>query len=137
MKLPGKSTVEFHDFEVGERNYGQVSVKIKASSICGSDIRAIYRAHIGKRPEGYQPGTIFGHEPCGQIVKVGAGFKQLKVGDCAIIHHMNRYEVRENCSPPHGKKLPPLFVAEGAFLFDRDTGNRTPVTEMRTRRPDR
>jgi threonine dehydrogenase-like Zn-dependent dehydrogenase len=35
--------------------HSQVLVQMKASSICGSDIRAIYRAHIGKGPEGYQP----------------------------------------------------------------------------------
>ena len=50
---------------------------MKASSICGSDIRAIYREHLGKGPEGYQ-GVIAGHEPCGQIVKVGPGCKQLQ-----------------------------------------------------------
>ena len=52
---------------------------MKASSICGSDIRAIYREHLGKGPEGYQ-GVIAGHEPCGQIVKVGPGCKQFQAG---------------------------------------------------------
>ena len=44
----------------------QVLIKNKASSICGGDIRAIYRQHTGKGPEGYQPGMIAGHEPCSQ-----------------------------------------------------------------------
>ena len=56
--LPGNSTVEFKQFPVPKPGPGQVLVKMKASSICGSDIRAIYRAHLGKGPEGYQPGTI-------------------------------------------------------------------------------
>jgi len=42
---------------------------MKSSTICGSDIRCIYREHLGKGPEGYQPGLIAGHEPCGQIVE--------------------------------------------------------------------
>ena len=53
---------------------GRCWCKMKASSICGSDIRAIYREHLGKGPEGYQD-VIAGHEPCGQIVKVGPGCK--------------------------------------------------------------
>ena len=68
--LPGNSTVEIAEFPVPVPGSGQVLVKMKASTICGSDIRAIYRQHLGKGPEGYQ-GVICGHEPCGQIVAVG------------------------------------------------------------------
>ncbi|MEZ4612080.1 MAG: alcohol dehydrogenase catalytic domain-containing protein [Caldilineaceae bacterium] len=63
-----------------EPGHGQVLVKMKASSICGSDIRAIYREHLGHGPEAYQ-GVIGGHEPCGQIVAVGPGCKRFQVGD--------------------------------------------------------
>ena len=51
---------------------------MKASSICGSDIRAIYRAHLGKGPEGYQPGTIAGHEPCGADRRSRAGLQRIQ-----------------------------------------------------------
>lgn len=87
--LPGNSTVEFREFPVPTPGHGQVLVQMKASSICGSDIRAIYRAHLGKGPEGYQPGTIAGHEPCGQIVEVGPGCKECKVGDRVILYHIS------------------------------------------------
>ena len=72
--LPGNSTVEFREFPVPEPGHGQVLIQMRASSICGSDIRAIYREHLGKGPEGYQ-GVIAGHEPCGQIV-VAVGHKK-------------------------------------------------------------
>ena len=39
---------------------------MKASSICGSDIRAIYREHLGKGDEAVRD-VIAGHEPCGQV----------------------------------------------------------------------
>ena len=52
--LPGNSTVEFRDYPVPEPGHGQVLVRMKASSICGSDIRAIYREHLGQGPERYQ-----------------------------------------------------------------------------------
>ncbi len=50
--LPGNSTVEIREFPVPTPGHGQVLIQMKASSICGSDIRAIYRAHLGKGPEG-------------------------------------------------------------------------------------
>ncbi len=87
--LPGNSTVELREFPVPKPGHGQVLIQMKASSICGSDIRAIYRAHLGKGPEGYQPGTIAGHEPCGQIVEVGPGCKEFKVGDRVILYHIS------------------------------------------------
>ena len=41
--LPGNSTVELKEFEIPKPGHGQVLVKTKASTICGSDIRCIYR----------------------------------------------------------------------------------------------
>ena len=57
------------DRDVPEPGPGQVLLAMKASSICGSDIRAIYREHLGHGPEAYQ-GVVAGHEPCGQVVAV-------------------------------------------------------------------
>ncbi|MBP8292197.1 MAG: alcohol dehydrogenase catalytic domain-containing protein, partial [Caldilineaceae bacterium] len=59
--LPGGRRVEIKEFDVPTPGHGQVLLKMKASSICGSDIRAIYREHLGHGPEGYQ-GVIGGHE---------------------------------------------------------------------------
>ena len=61
--LPGNSTVELKDFEVPVPGHGQVLIQTKASTICGSDIRCIYKEHTGKGPEGYIPGMVAGHEP--------------------------------------------------------------------------
>ena len=71
--LPGNSTVELKEFDMPTPGHGQVVIKTKASTICCSDIRCIYRAHVGKGPEGYQPGMIAGHEPCGIIVEEATG----------------------------------------------------------------
>ena len=95
--LPGNSTVQFREFDIPEPGHGQVLLKIKASSICGSDIRAIYRAHLGKGPEGYHAGTIAGHEPCGQIVKIGPGCKRFSAGDRVVIYHISGCGVCEDC----------------------------------------
>ena len=66
--LPGNSTVLMKDIPVPEPGHGEVLIKIKSSTICGSDIRAIYHEHLGKGPEGYN-NKVAGHEPSGQIVK--------------------------------------------------------------------
>lgn len=94
--LPGGRKVEILDYEVPEPGHGQVLIKMKASSICGSDIRAIYREHLGHGPEGYQ-NVIAGHEPSGQIVKVGPGCKQFESGDRVIIYHISGCGICHDC----------------------------------------
>ena len=94
--LPGNSTVKMKDYQIPQPGHGQVLVKIKSSTICGSDIRAIYREHLGKGPEGYQ-GVIAGHEPCGQVVAEGAGLKRFKKGDRVIVYHISGCGVCNDC----------------------------------------
>src|ERR1035437_9855519 len=52
--LPGNSTVELKEVPVPAPGHGEVLLRMKASTICGSDIRCIYHEHLGKGPEGYQ-----------------------------------------------------------------------------------
>ncbi len=94
--LPGDSTVQFREVPVPTPGHGQVLVKTKSSTICGSDIRAIYHQHLGKGPEGYQ-GVIAGHEPCGQIVAEGPGMKRFKAGDRVIIYHISGCGICNDC----------------------------------------
>ena len=86
--LPGNSTAEIRSYPVPEPGWGQVLLRMKSSTICGSDIRAIYREHRGIGPEGYQ-GVIAGHEPCGQIVDAGPGCRRFAPGDRVIIYHIS------------------------------------------------
>lgn len=95
--LPGNSTVEFKEFDIPTPKHGQVLVKTMASTICGSDIRCIYREHTGKGAEGYIDGMIAGHEPCGVIVEEGEGLKRFKKGDRVIIYHISGCGVCYDC----------------------------------------
>ena len=79
-----------------EPGHGEVLLRMKASTICGSDIRCIYHEHLGKGPEGYQ-GVIAGHEPCGQIVKTGPGCRRFKAGDRVIVYHISGCGVCNDC----------------------------------------
>ena len=94
--LPGDSTVELRTVPVPSPGHGEVLLRMKASTICGSDIRCIYHEHLGKGPEGYQ-GVIAGHEPCGQIVEAGVGCRRFKSGDRVIVYHISGCGVCNDC----------------------------------------
>jgi threonine dehydrogenase-like Zn-dependent dehydrogenase len=95
--LPGNSTVELKQFDVPTPGHGEVLIKTKSSTICGSDIRCIYHEHLGKGPEGYQPGMIAGHEPSGQVVEVGPGCRRFKKNDRVIVYHISGCGVCNDC----------------------------------------
>jgi threonine dehydrogenase-like Zn-dependent dehydrogenase len=94
--LPGNSTVEMRRVPVPVPSHGEVLLRMKASTICGSDIRCIYHEHLGKGPEGYQD-KIAGHEPCGQIVAAGPGCRRFGVGDRVIVYHISGCGVCNDC----------------------------------------
>jgi len=95
--LPGNGTVELRSFDVPAPGHGEVLVRTKSTTICGSDIRCIYHQHLGKGPEGYQPGTIAGHEPCGQIVEAGPGCRRFKEGDRVVVYHISGCGLCNDC----------------------------------------
>jgi threonine dehydrogenase-like Zn-dependent dehydrogenase len=94
--LPGDSTAVLRDVAVPEPGHGEVLLRMKASTICGSDIRCIYHEHLGKGPEGYQ-GVIAGHEPCGRIVRTGPGCRRFAAGDRAIVYHISGCGLCNDC----------------------------------------
>ncbi|GHV39287.1 alcohol dehydrogenase [Spirochaetia bacterium] len=117
--LPGNSTVEFKNVDIPKPGYGQVLVKMKASTICGSDIRAIYREHVGKGPEGYQ-GVIAGHEPCGQVVEEGPGIRRFKKGSRVIVYHISGCGVCHDCRM--GYMISCSSPYRAAYGWQRDGG---------------
>jgi threonine dehydrogenase-like Zn-dependent dehydrogenase len=94
--LPGNHTVELRERPIPEPGHGEVLLRMKASTICGSDIRCIYHEHLGRGPEGYQ-GVIAGHEPCGQVVATGPGCRRFAEGDRVIVYHISGCGVCNDC----------------------------------------
>ena len=48
----GNRRLELREFPIPEPGYGQVLIRMKASSLCGSDLRAIYRtSNWGRVPK--------------------------------------------------------------------------------------
>ncbi|HUR77878.1 MAG TPA: zinc-binding dehydrogenase [Acidimicrobiales bacterium] len=85
--LPGGRRVETREVADPTPGDGQVVLAMRASTICGSDLRAIYREHLGTGPEAYQ-GVIAGHEPCGEVVALGPGCRRLSLGDRVVVYHI-------------------------------------------------
>lgn len=117
--LPGNSTVVFKEVDVPEPGHGEVLIRMKSSTICGSDIRAIYREHLGKGPEGYQ-NKICGHEPSGQIVKAGPGLRRFKEGDRVVVYHISGCGVCNDCR--RGYMISCTSPYRRAYGWQRDGG---------------
>lgn len=118
--LPGNSTVEFNEFDIPVPGHGEVLIKMKSSTICGSDIRCIYHEHLGKGPEGYRPGIIAGHEPSGLIIQTGPGCRRFKKDDRVIVYHISGCGVCNDCR--RGYMISCTSEYRRAYGWQRDGG---------------
>ncbi len=89
----GNSTLALTEFKDPEPGPNDVVLEIKASGMCGSDLK-LYRppagaafAALGLKDSGVP--IIAGHEPCGVVAAVGHDVDQrvTKVGDRVTLHH--------------------------------------------------
>jgi len=118
--LPGERRVEWRDVPVPEPGPRQVLVRVRASSICGSDIRAIYREHLGVGAEAYQ-NVIAGHEPAGEVVAVGEGCRRIRVGDRVAIYHIAGCGMCDECR--RGYMIGCHDPSRAAYGWQRDGGH--------------
>ncbi len=117
--LPGGSRVEHVTVPVPEPGPGQVLLAMRASSICGSDIRAIYREHLGQGAEAYR-GVVAGHEPCGEVVEMGHGVR-LAVGDRVVVYHIVGCGLCDECR--RGYEIGCTDASRAAYGWQRDGGH--------------
>lgn len=61
---------------------GEVLIRVRAASLCGTDLRIARRGH-GSIPEGTQ--RILGHEVVGEVVEVGEGVTDLEEGMLVLV----------------------------------------------------
>ena len=99
----GDRQIEFANFADPVPGPGEVVLEIKASGMCGSDLK-LYRAAQGEAAKALGIGTtgavIAGHEPCGMVAAVGPGVseKQARVGQRVMVHHYRGCGVCPHCS---------------------------------------
>ena len=118
--LPGDSSVRHVTVPVPKPGPGQVLLSMKASSICGSDIRAIYREHLGSGAEAYR-GVVAGHEPCGEVVDIGPGCRRLRPGDRVAVYHIVGCGQCAECR--HGYDIGCTDDSRAAYGWQRDGGH--------------
>jgi len=99
---------------------GQVVLRPRASTICGSDVRAIYREHLGTGAEAYR-GVVAGHEPCGDVIAVGPGTARVQVGDRVVVYHISGCGQCDDCR--RGYQISCTAAERAAYGWQRDGGH--------------
>jgi len=99
----GERSLEFMDFADPAPGPGEVVLEIKASGMCGSDLK-FYRAPKGGITAmlglGALSGPVIGgHEPCGVVAAIGEGVPeaQARVGQRVMVHHYKGCGVCKHC----------------------------------------
>ncbi len=99
----GHSKVELQEFPDPTPGPGEVVLEIKASGMCGSDLK-VYRAAPGEMQKQLGIGDVTepfigGHEPCGVVVAVGpeVGEHQARIGQRVMDHHYSGCGVCNDC----------------------------------------
>jgi L-iditol 2-dehydrogenase len=75
--LYGVKDLRIEDISVPEIGHGEILVKVKAATTCGTDLKIYKRGYVEgviKLP------TVFGHEWAGDVVEVGEGATWIKKG---------------------------------------------------------
>jgi hypothetical protein len=94
---------------------------MRASTICGSDIRAIYREHVQGDPAEMYQGVVAGHEPAGEVVAVGRDALRLKVGDRVCVYHISGCGQCDDCV--RGYQISCSSPRRAAYGWQRDGGH--------------
>ena len=71
--------VRLEEMAVPRIGPGELLVRVRASGICGSDLMEWYR--VKKAP------LVLGHEIAGEVVEIGEGIKDFRVGDRVFASH--------------------------------------------------
>lgn len=98
----GNRKLELLDFPDPTPGPGEVVLEIKASGMCGSDLK-FYRAADATATLGLgaiSGPLIAGHEPCGVVAAVGPGVspKQARVGQRVMQHHYRGCGACDHCN---------------------------------------
>ena len=92
IQFSGPKKITVSDFDIPEPDKGEVLIKIKSSTICGSDMH-VYKGE--KVSWSIDLSIIPGHEPCGIVEEISEGIDNLNKGDRVLVYH---FEGCGNCN---------------------------------------
>ncbi|MEE3286972.1 MAG: zinc-binding dehydrogenase [Pseudomonadota bacterium] len=114
----GDRKIEFVEFPDPEPGPEEVVLEIKASGMCGSDLK-FYRvvggaAALGLGGDGSP--VIAGHEPCGVVAEIGSAVDagQVRIGDRVMVHHYKGCGHCSHCEDGWGQLCREGVVVYGA-----------------------
>jgi len=98
----GDRELELMSFDDPTPGPGEVVLEMKASGMCGSDLKHYRRPKGGAVASGIPAAAgpvIAGHEPCGVVVAVGPGVdaRQARLGERVMVHHYQGCTVCNHC----------------------------------------
>lgn len=91
------ATLTVEEITMAAMGVGQVLVEVRASGICGAQIREMTG---GKGEDKYLP-HLLGHEGAGVVLEVGPGVKKVKAGDHVVLHWRKGSGIESSC-PTYG-----------------------------------
>jgi L-iditol 2-dehydrogenase len=80
--LYGREDVRIEQVPIPPVGPGEVRVRIGAALTCGTDVKVFRRGYHARM---IRPPALFGHELAGEIVEVGNGISDRKVGDRVVV----------------------------------------------------
>jgi len=90
--LIDNNTVDLKDVVIPTPGYGEVLIRMMASTICESDLNGLPLNQHDKQHD-----KVCGHESSGLIVKAGKGLRRFKEGDRVIVYHISGCGVCSDC----------------------------------------
>jgi S-(hydroxymethyl)glutathione dehydrogenase/alcohol dehydrogenase len=134
----GDLRFEVHDdVSLAPPGAGEVRLKVRASGLCGSDIKTINGSLGGQVP------LLLGHEAAGTVMEVGPGVNHLGVGDHVVVSFVSVCGTCTACCTGHAnlcqsRRLPsaraePLrtFTAERLPLYAQSVGGHAEETVVK------
>src|SRR5260221_1860261 len=98
----GERKLQLMDFADPTPGPGEVVLEIKASGMCGSDLKFYRASKSGSQALGLGTASgpvIAGHEPCGVVVAAGPGVgeREAPLGGRVMVHHYKGCGVCSHC----------------------------------------
>jgi L-iditol 2-dehydrogenase len=72
--------IKIEDMALPSPGTGELVVRVRACGLCGSDLAKMFHQKLALP-------TVLGHEIAGEVVQVGAGSGQFRVGDRVVVAH--------------------------------------------------